>query len=270
MDAADIVKKIKERKMIIIGAGMMAERLLIALQRLGLSHMVSAVAVTNKKMDLWHGYRVITIQEAACEKNVNYYIAVHKVNYLELYQEAQRAGIDEIIDISMCIDALQFGEVLKTKVEICPQEILCAYKKENLFLASRCYAIDSYLRNDYHGWETYLKINSLFCTKTTVKKRAKAFAELIENWKNNGYCNTECIKVDANSIVIDGYHRAALALFSKQKWVCVDIYEFDANLYTETYLEKLINFSVADIEKAGCSKEQCKVIEDYNNKLWNE
>ena len=221
MNTREFLETIKKNKIAIYGTGYVAMRFYDTLIKKNLTKNLVSFITTNGGSEI-NGYKVLSISDCRID-NILILIAVHEAVKDDIIKKLESLGYINYIWVYPFLYRLMLGEPVKSNIKVPIYKIVENYK-DNYLLATRCLAIDQYFNKNDIGYEIYIKVISLFCSKETAEKRLRQFKKLIENWEQNGYDEKQTISILDNFQCFDGMHRLSLAVYFKQEYVVCDIY----------------------------------------------
>lgn len=220
---AELQSNLESKKIVIYGAGYVADRFYQALKEHKLDTnvvcFVTSTSCANRKSEI----PTIEIKQLEKDANILVCIAVHESIKDEIIKTLVARDFHNYIWIYPFLYELMLGAPLQKGVKV-PLERIWNVCRENYAMAVRYLAIDHYYGKNENGYEIYIRAMSLFSDEDSSKKRLNQFIELIKNWEQNGYDIKQCASIFEDYRVFDGAHRIAVASYFNQGYVMCDIY----------------------------------------------
>ena len=241
----EFTKILQMHKLVIYGAGCVADMFYKALSYHGMAEQVVCFAVTKldstNKNNVCNGYPLITIDQVARNVDTLICIATHAANKDGMIQYLNVLGIDTYLWIYPWIHEMLFGKPIHYGGLVSVRKVICTWPYIGDYgFSVRKLVIDQFFQKNDYGFDLYQKIFSALYNKRTGEDRLNQFKKLIKNWVKNGYNAKYPIKIDKSYRIFDGEHRLILAYYFNQKEILADIYE-DSFLYDEFMRPHLVD-----------------------------
>lgn len=250
-----LLKDIKCNGTVIIGAGLIAKRFYIGLERHQIDDKVICFAVTNKgkNPDQLFGKPVVELKDLEINSKTISCIAGHRYIAEELKEAAIENGLKNIVWVGELANKMLWGNELGLKV-LSPVEIIINSEEAKYNLAVRYLAAaEFYGENDY-GWNYYRKAMKSLYSEELTSSRVDKYKKLLESIKEKGYERKNNIYVDVNNRILDGFHRLAIArLLNINQLECMvyesqEAFKLNEGMYLSKDQLKEAGFMVEEIE----------------------
>lgn len=225
------VDYLKEKNIVIYGAGFIAQEFWNALINCGLSQYVKEVCVTqiSKSSTEFNGYKIKTIDQIVLLPNSVVCIACHESVLGEMEKELIYRGIEDYMWVSpQVIFEMNLGKPLEIEKKISVQDLV--KNTTDYGLAIRILAIKEMDGESKGGIEIYKKYIKYFSSEDAAQKRVLSFTNMYRSWKEEGYTESSVVVIDENKVIIDGCHRVAMAYYFDNDYVVANIYRNAASL----------------------------------------
>lgn len=224
MKSSIIWENLEGKKIIIYGTGHVAHMFYKAMLEHGLKDRIQCFARSRcvQQDEMFEGIPVCSVDDICIDENTLVCLAVHESIRDEI-QKIVEPITDQYLWVYPYIYELMLGEPEQRSVEVCVAQLLEGYRND-LRLAIRLAAIEQQDGMNTFGFDYYIRAQMLHSSKTTAAKRLERFAELIGEWKRFGYKKENPIVINQDYDVIDGNHRVAMAVYTRQATISGDIY----------------------------------------------
>lgn len=264
----NIVEFLKDKQIIIYGAGYVAAKFYDLLVLNGLDDNVSCFAVTESITEGCYkkGRMIKSIHNVDINENSIICLAVHETLKDELETVLSSKKIKNHIWIYPYFYQLLHSEPLKLNADISVDKIIQA--NEDYRFAIRYLAIENYYYKNDNGFDIYTKTMTLCSRYDTARKRLEGFQALIKSWDENGYLPDCACWIDSDYQVFDGTHRITLAKYFNKGTILCNIYNAQSGLL-EQYSGKGLLLK-KDVESLGLSPDELSAIETAYHNLRGE
>lgn len=262
----EIEELLKSKEIIIYGTGHIGKKFLLALKKLGLYDNIFCFAKTDdvEAGETIENIPVYKISQITMKDNSLVCLAVHDSICQELILEVEKTGIEEYVWIYPYLYELLLGAPSKENVRLNVND-LRESSKSDYRMAIRFLAIEEYLKKNTCGFDMYINAFLLQCDEKTAKKRLEKFCNLIESWISSGYDSSYKIQVSQNLEIIDGNHRAALAMYFDEKDILCDMFELPFPIVTLHGEGAMLTRDI--LLKSGFSWEEMNLLEEMMERL---
>lgn len=262
---SDILEIIKNKKIIIYGAGYIANKFYDVLMAYGLEKNIDCFVVTQKNtnQNSIKGYPLKTVYELENIKNSIICLAVHEMTKEDIIKILKKEKLDNYIWIFPYFFELILGTPIATKIYVPVSKLIQSCNDYRL--AVRYLAIENYFGKNNNGFMIYKKALGLYCKKETIAKRLNFFCDTIQRWEKNGYLNNYSLIVDDKYTLLDGAHRLALARYYQIEKVVCDIYKRIDNIYK--WIDDNTLMTRSALLSAGFSDDELIQLESVDKKI---
>lgn len=263
-NVSELKRILQNNKVIIYGAGYVADKFYQFLRDNNLSNKVLYFVTTTGNDEKKYGRSVISVNELKKEENTVICIAVHEAIKDEIIKILIQKKVDNYVWIYPFQYELVLGEPIATGVDV-PVSELMKTCLDDYRMAVRYLVLDNYFGKSTIGYETYTAVMSLYCGKETAEKRLHQFCNVISSWIMNGFDSNRCPWIFENHEVIDGAHRIAIASYLGKKNLKCNVYKKTRNLSEIVSPEALSLKSV--VLDAGLTTEMLTALEERRQSL---
>jgi len=220
-NAQELEQILVTNRIVIYGAGYVAERFYMILKEKGLHENVECFVTTTGSEKTVCDLPIKSVEQL--KKGAFICVAVHEAIKNDVFEVLKMKNQSNYIWIYPYIYELLLGEPIKRQVNVSVKEIL---EKENQYygLTIRYLAVEQYFGNNQEGYDIYKKAWSLICNYDTACARLDKFKILIKTLEKTGYDEQKPIKILENGEIIDGIHRLAYAVYKNSESIVCDIY----------------------------------------------
>lgn len=260
----DIVGFLKDKQIIIYGAGYVASKFYDLLVLNGLGDNVSCFAVTKNITEECYkqGHMIKSIYDVVINEKSIICLAVHEALKVEMESVLLDKGIKNHIWVYPYFNQLLHCEPLQLNVGISVDKIIQA--NEDYRFAIRYLAIENYYNKNDNGFDIYAKSMTLCSGYDTAMKRLKGFCALIKSWEKNGYLADNACWIDSDYQAFDGTHRITLAKYFNKETIICNIYNAQSGLLEQFSGKGLL--LKKDVESLGLTQNELSAIEiAYHN-----
>lgn len=220
----DLYEVLKSQKIVIYGAGFIADLFYQALVENSLSDHIIDVVTTTENDKLFHGFEIKKYSKEGIPSDALVCVAMHDVFRGELEGRLISDKINYIWFSKNNLTNLLEGYPEEVCELISVKDILEATKGE-FRLAIRWLMIEEVLGNRKGGIDLNKKLWLNYLNAEVAEKRTDGFIELIKNIKANGFRRDCPIMIDRNCRLMDGSHRFMLACYLEEKNISCNIYK---------------------------------------------
>lgn len=260
----ELIDYIKSHKVVIYGAGYVAKRFYQSLKSHKLDGKVECFITTNGGENDVEDKKNIAIDKFKYDSSYMVCVAVHESIKDEIIEILEAKNITNYIWIYPFQYEIMLGQPIERSVKI-PVKNIVKRAVEYYGMAIRNIAIGQYYGKNDIGYEMYIKAQSLHCNENTAKKRLEQFIGLIESWEKNGYDESKELLVTDDYAIIDGSHRASLAIYHNQKFIMGSIYGCSKELFQIHDEGGMLTKNY--IASNGFTAEEIKLLEETNKKI---
>ncbi len=262
---ADLIRLLENKRIVIYGAGFVAEKFYRALFMRGLGGNVECFVVSGRDEERreLHGKPLISLDKFVNGEDALVCLAVHDVSRDEIEASLESRGILNRIWIRPYLFDLVLGKPVEKGVEM-PVKVLVG-QCTDYRIAVRYLAVEQYFKKNSLGYGIYVKAMGVYCGTATAEKRLEQFLRLIENWERRGYRRDSVILADRKGEIIDGAHRITLARYFDTDRVVCDIYQTSSDYYEWIGSGALLTRKKA--AEAGFTAEETDRIEDAYQRI---
>ena len=268
------LKKITNKTIYIYGTGINAKRFFKVLQEHHLVNQVKAFLETEPKAEKssFEGIQIIKPEFIAEMRSdaEDYYICVctHKAVSGDIIAKLQSLKLKKYLFVTPYLNELELCGVEKALGYFKVGEIV----KKNIndfFLVFRYLAIEQYEQKNEIGKQMYIKSLRLISSEETALKRWNAFIELYESIKKGGFSKERPVVLDKDGRIVDGAHRAAIAIYLKEDRIYGKQYQGvpdrDSSLLCDAYVkpEALHKLQLSEKELTLLYDTQKKMMKGY-------
>lgn len=258
---------LRERVILIYGAGNIAGRFYEALSIRDLAQNVGGFVVTNSQgKSEFCGQPVISPDEIRQGPETFVCIAVHESVRDGIVRELERRGILDYVWVTPFLTSLFAGDPMQRNVDREVDDLIRA--NDDYRAAIRYLVIQSYYHAGGPGADLYLRAQGLSCGPATAKLRLEQFYRLIQAWETGGYDPEHIISVDENNIVLDGMHRLSLAKYHGLERVRCDVYRHSPRI--RDWMGEATKMEKTVVQAGGFTREELELIERTDQKLRGE
>ncbi len=263
-DCAELKCELEKSKIIIYGAGYVADRFYKALSKHGWHNKVLFFVTTEGSDKCMNGFVVKSVDALSKNDEFLICIAVHESIRNEISRTLDREGISNYVWVYPFLNELILGKPLYENKKISIRSIWKA-NKSNFSIAARYLAVEEYYGQKLGGYKSYLSCLSLFNERETSEKRLAQFIRLMKEWKTYGYDEGKPIILLADGRVLDGFHRVAIAIYHGQReMICTQYGMSDDIGSTHEPIALLTEESVLD---AGLDNELILKLKKTNERI---
>lgn len=264
-DKVDLMQILEHKRIVVYGAGFVAEKFYEALVIQGLHRNVECFVVSRKEPEqkFLKGKNVISIDEFENSENILICLAVHDVTKNEIEEILDKRGITNRIWIRPYLFDLVLGKPTRSGV-IMPVDPIVR-QCVDYRIAVRYLAVENYFGKNDCGYEIYKKALEAYCGRETAEKRLENFRRLIQSWERSGYLADSTILIDEKGEIIDGAHRITLARYFRTDRVLCDVYQT-----SEKYLEWIGSGALLPQDKAaqfGFTDKEIEMMEEAYQRI---
>lgn len=260
-NADQLIKLIREKRIIIYGSGYTATLFLEILKKYELENNIFCFAVSKiaQSADRYLGkFKINQINEIDVENDMLVCVAVHESFVREIEEILRRRKVANYVWITPLLFDLYYGNPIKRGVPINIGKLI-PKDKERYALAVRWAAIDDYYGKCPNGFAWYKRAIAYLHNASAADARAMAFTQLIQNWELSGYDGSHEIAINDNYEILDGEHRVAVALYHGEEIVNCRIYR-GKNINSEKSLMKR-----QMLIESGFSEDEIKCLDSIND-----
>ena len=243
MNQVDDAIKMMNEKFYIYGAGRVAKRFYRILKQRSLISNLCGFVVSSKvhasESDIG---TIFTIDEI--DSTINILVAVDYTAYLEIKNKLLNLGFSSFLWVYPLLYDFFFGRPVKF------EKIIIADVLDKSYMINWIAAC--YLALKEKGGEAekiYIKMaTSVFGYDNAIKDYLR-FMRDKDYFVENGYEQKYPIKINESySLLLDGAHRIALAIYFSQKYIIADIYHCDVKKYINFCGENKKGFMITNSE----------------------
>lgn len=260
----NIVGFLKDKQIIIYGAGYVASKFYDLLVLNGLDDNVSCFVVTGNITEgcYKNGHMIKSIYDVDINENSIICLAVHEALKVELETVLSCKEIKNYIWVYPYFYQLLHSEPLQLNAGISVDKIIQA--NEDYRFAIRYLAIENYYNKNDNGFDIYTKTMTLCSGYDTARKRLEGFLALIKSWEEYGYISDYACWIDSDYQAFDGTHRITLAKYFNKETIICNIYNAQSGLLEQFSGKGLL--LKKDVESLGLTLDEISVIEmAYHN-----
>lgn len=224
VSSKELLKLIRANKIIVYGAGYVAERFCNALKLHGLHGQIECLTTTSKSNAFLCDKEIINMNQITDYEKYLFCIAVHESVRDEIIKSLQEKNIYNYVWVYPNLFELILGEPINTNIQVPVNKIWLA-NRNNYATAIRYLAIDNYFGKNAEGYDIYIRAMSLYCNVETAKKRLTQFVDLIRSWESDGYNKEYPVFLFDDLVCFDGAHRFALATYFGLDMIACNIFE---------------------------------------------
>lgn len=263
-DVHDLEQILKEKRIVIYGAGYVAERFCMILKERELLEKVVCFVTTKGENKKICDFPVIAVEQLEEDEQTVICVAVHEAIRNEIFKLLESRGMHNYIWIYPYLYELLLGEPINKEAIVPLTEILM---KESQYygVTVRYLAIEQYYNKNKLGYDIYTKAWSVMCDFKTAEARLDKFKGLIKNLEQNGYDEKKPIKILKNGEIIDGIHRLAVAVYEKKEYMICDVYN-EPKKEIKVHTDK-IRMTDDSIKKAGFTHEEANIVEETRRRI---
>lgn len=232
MQTSDLLKCMREEYFLVYGNGFVAKRFYRCIKKYHCLDKFAGIVVTNANGRVGADGKIVRSISRA-DKKFLILIAVHNANAKEIEYHLANLGADHFIWIYPNLIDLELGEAIKNDCRMNLHNILDR-NCNNYVLAIYYLSLVDYCHNNYYDGSLYMKFCSSYIEASTAKKRWESFKRRIDNGIKNGYKQDCNIKINEDCVLIDGFHRVALARYFDIQEIYADMYSGHGEFYTES------------------------------------
>lgn len=260
----EFIEEIKTHRLIIYGAGHVAEKFFWALVVHGYENNIDGIITTRKEGGFFHGRRKQDIAHYEYHEGDLICIAVHNVLVEEIEDKLREKNICSYTWIYPFLYRFMLGDTrLGSNVEIDMKTIIERTTRDYYLLAVRRVALEQFYKKNDFGYDLYIRCISLYCDHKTACRRLKRYINLMEKWETEPPINKEPIIIFDDGLLFDGTHRLVLMQYYGIEKIKCDVYKHsDAPLFTEEgHLTKRV------LLREGFSDNEIKKLDNANYSL---
>ena len=266
--AAELLDAVREEGVLVYGTGFVARSLLAALDAHGLSERVEGFVVSSpQEPGATHvGLPLVGVDALAADEPRLICVAVHESVLPEIAAALEERGIGNATWIYPHLQRLIYGEPLRRGQRVRVADILAAQDPRYRWIAVRALAAMEHAGTSKHGYDVYLKAQSLHCSPATARMRLERFKTLMESVAARGIDSRYPLLCDENLQVIDGLHRLSLCWLEGVCEVSCDIVAA-----SESYgrlIDDRNRLTPAVLDDAGLTAEERAELEGVQARLW--
>lgn len=246
---------LRKNKIVIYGTGYVGKKCLQALKKLGLESQILGYAKSTQALpqECIDGISVRCISELAEYKDCLFCVAVHSSIKDEVIEELERHSLNNYIWIYPYLYRILLGKAVQENVMV-ETSALWEHCRTDYRMAIRWLALEQYLGMNDDGYELYIKAESLHCSKETAHKRLHQFCDLIDTWMKSGYDSEHKILITEDYEIIDGNHRASLAMYFGVKYLKCDVFSLPDGVLSIQSEETMLSLEV--LQREGFTEEE--------------
>ena len=271
MTTEELLRQLKTKKIVIFGAGFVAEMFYQGLELHHAEDRVAFCVVTRAETgQQFHGRPVCSLNEARVTKDMLLCAAVHE-SAAESLEESLRPYRAQTVWIYPNLFELLYGKPVRSGSKMPLSELLAQQDRDECWIAVRYAAVRDYLagRREYPKTRAlYLKALSLHCGEKTAAERTAKMERLASSMAENGFREDCPVRIDEKGRVIDGLHRIACAAYLNQETVPVEIYPV-SDVYDRVLGEKN-RLPEKFLSGSGFSGEEMRLIREAWDELFPE
>lgn len=263
-DVRELEELLRKKKIVIYGAGYVAERFYRSLKKKGIDKNVICFVTTKGKEKQACGLQVISIDDLKNEESLIICVAVHESIKNEIIELLEDRGIYNYIWIYPFQFQMMLGIPVRENIKV-PLSDIVLKERDYYGLAVRYLALEQYYNKNEIGYELYIKACSMSCKKETAKARLDNFIKLIKSWEKDGYDETRPSSILNDYTVIDGTHRIAIAVYEKKSYIVCNMYledSEDLKVHTDN-----ARMTKECMEKAGFTLEEVRILEEKRKQI---
>ena len=271
----ELLAQLSSRKIVIYGAGAVANYFWWSLQAEGLENRVVAVAVSHAEPGtVFQGISCKNIIDVDFDADTILCLAVHDTLLAEmksiLYAIPSKC-------MAVWIKPYCVGVTLHPPIAIHKRVSVREIIRKRLALTRRDYnfalrwlVIDQYRGLNDIGYELYVKMHRVYSSGNSAQKRLVRYLELIDSWFNHGYDDESVVIIDEDGVLMDGCHRTVIAAYEGRQSMFADVYPI--SLYRNSYIEQFLltkerllanGFTVEELKTVECVQRDLDKIVGY-------
>ncbi len=221
MDGAELLRRMREKGVVLYGTGFVARTFYEILRRRGEEGCLLCCAVTKGGGEWWNGLEVVEwprLPERVLARRDRpmVCIAVHEAVEPEIRRLVEATWPGECVWIYPWLFSLAFGQSDPPR-RIAVAEIMARQSLEDYWIAVRYAALEgreiAACGGVDQGREIYLKTQSVFSSPETARRRLERFYEMAAGFARRGFDPAYPIIMDREYRVVDGLHRLAMSLY---------------------------------------------------------
>ena len=262
------LKEIENKKIAIYGSGYVGLLFYKAILRRKINSKIACFlqSKVDKENEI-NGITIKSISDLSTSEDIVICVAVHEAIRDEVIDNIKRNGFLNYYYVYPLIYDLLLGA---PKDDNCLMPLMRIWNssKNNYALAVRYLVLEQYygLRDD--GYTIYKELFTKFSDVETAKKRLDKFIDLIKKFEENGYDFSKKIIVLDDGSLVDGYHRASLAIFNEMN-------EISCTIYSKSMRVEEIHSPQALLSKKCCldlgiDNRIIQILEETNNRIDNK
>lgn len=226
----NIIEILKGKRIILYGTGHVAHKFYKVLKQCGLKKQIACFARTADVQagEMLDGIEVRCFEDIPLEEDTLVCLAVHESLRDEI-EKTIRQRTENYIWIYPYLYELMLGIPEQKAVELAVEPLLGGFSKD-LRLGVRLAVIEQQDGINDFGFDYYIRAQMLHCSEATAAQRLKQFLGMIEKWKQSGYDRSHIIAITRKLGVIDGNHRLAMAVYTRQKSIYGNIYPTELSI----------------------------------------
>ena len=203
MNTEDFLTMVRNSRVIIFGAGYVADLLWEALQIHQAADCVTCFMVSRGgEQQAKHGLPVWLLQDVEPSDSA-VLVAVHEAGRREVQALLDKAGFHHQVFVYPLLHELIYGQPV-TEKKIMLKDLLAMQNPEHYWLAARLCGV---LKQK----DLYCRAMALHSSLPTAEKRYEELQKLKSSIFENGYDRNYPILIDTDFRIIDGLHRTVLA-----------------------------------------------------------